>query len=217
MAEFRVLCSPQYIEQQGNWLASCIWDAVILQVRILSTLRSYRNIRCSPQYKRVGDVTFKTYKVWNEWQLHTGELIAYTLIWALQCNQVSTRHLQCFRGVQISQGPLCFHVFIMLSFCLNPLLGSQRLKKLPYQCSLVQWFRIVPLQGKGHQFNSNRSNTLWVISFNWSEQGTVNPKVIGSSPIQPARTFARSLVKQLAILDATISESFPSAIRRSNQ
>lgn len=38
-------------------------------------------IRCSPQYKRVGDVTFKTYKVWNEWQLHTGELIAYTLAW----------------------------------------------------------------------------------------------------------------------------------------
>ena len=74
----------------------------------------------------------KAYKVWNEWQLHTGELIAYTLIWALQCNQVSTRHLKCFRGVQISQGPPCFHFFIMLSFFLNPLLGSQRLKKLLY-------------------------------------------------------------------------------------
>lgn len=51
----------------------------------------------------------------------------------------------------------------------------------------------------------------------WYKLLTVNQKRVGSSPTFPAKTFARSLVKQLAILDAIISESSLSAIRRSNQ
>ena len=121
----------RYIEQQGNWLAPCIWDAVILQVRVLSTLRSYRNIGCSPQYKRVGDATFKAYKVWNEWQLHTRELIAYTLIWGLWYNWLTHDFCKVKFRVRVPHSPHQFPCFIMLSFCQNPLLGSQRLKKLP--------------------------------------------------------------------------------------
>ena len=51
----------------------------------------------------------------------------------------------------------------------------------------------------------------------WYKLLTVNQKRAGSSPAFPARTFAGSSVRQPAIPDAVISESSPSAIRRSNQ
>lgn len=51
----------------------------------------------------------------------------------------------------------------------------------------------------------------------WYKLLTVNQKRAGSSPAFPAGTFAGSSVRQLAIPDAVISESSPSAIRRSNQ
>lgn len=121
--------------------------------------------------------------------------------------------LEEFKSHKVHTMFSCFHNVELL---LNPLLGSQRLKKLPYQCSLVQWFRTVPLQGKGHQFDSNRSNIMGM-ELIWYKLLTVNQKRVGLSPIFPAKTFARSLVKQLAILDAIISESSLSAIRRSNQ
>ena len=50
----------------------------------------------------------------------------------------------------------------------------------------------------------------------WYKLLTVNQKRVGSSPTFPARTFARSSVKQLAMLDAIISEKSLSAIRRHN-
>ena len=97
----------------------------------------------------------------------------------------------------------------MLSFCQNPLLGSQGLKKLPYQCSLVQWLRTVVLHTKGHKFESCRSNKLgysWKVKHEtvnlqirvrfplsqqyrdivqWLEHFPDTEGVIGSSPIIP--------------------------------
>ena len=99
-----------------------------MQVRVLSTIHSYE-IRCSPQYKRVGDVTFKAYKVWNEWQLHTGELIAYALIWGLWCNWLTHDFCKVKFRVRVPHSPHMFHVFIMLSFCLNPLFKQLEVKE----------------------------------------------------------------------------------------
>ena len=56
--------------------------------------------------------------------------------WGLQCNWLAHHPCKMKVGVQVPHSPLlCFHVFIMLSFCLNPLFGSQRLKKLPINAS----------------------------------------------------------------------------------
>ena len=108
---------------------------------------------------------------------------------------------------------ICFHVFIMLSFCLNPLLSSQRLKKLLH-CSLVQWLRIVPLQGKGHRFNSYRSNKLWGFSFNGQSGGLLIQGLQVRILYSPQKLVGSLMVKYWSPKPADMgSNPIPSAIQ----